>query len=297
MGYGAGIGDSRLGPIGVALMALLTVVVTFAVWIARHPPRSGQLESIDEIPLFGSLLRFLAVHLDYIISPVKSRVGLRGIALLGLAAGLVVIGATAMGFTKLLDDVLNGEGIATFDGAVAAWLASNREVWLTTLLLIATRMGELDVQAVWLTLVCVVAALRGRSWLPVLVGAVGGGGIGLVIVIAKHLVGRPRPDLPFALIPTPGFSFPSGHATGAAGVGLLAAWVLCRWVLHRWPLQVAVWGATAVAIVLIGFSRPYLGVHFLTDVLAGWLLGAGWTVTVILAASWWSIGRAAQRTR
>jgi undecaprenyl-diphosphatase len=49
-----------------------------------------------------------------------------------------------------------------------------------------------------------------------------------------------------------------------------------------------VWAVTVVVIALIGFSRPYLGVHFVTDVLAGWLLGAGWATAVILAASWWS---------
>lgn len=106
---------------------------------------------------------------------------------------------------------------------------------------------------------CVLAAVRARSWLPVLVGVAGGGGVGLVIVIAKHLVGRPRPGLPYALIPAPGFSFPSGHATGAAAVGILGAWMLCRWVIRRWAIQVAVWAATVTAIVLISSPGPIWG--------------------------------------
>ena len=69
---------------------------------------------------------------------------------------------------------------------------------------------------------------------------------------------------------------------------MLSAWMLCRWVVHRWAVQVGVWAVTVVVIGLIGFSRPYLGVHFVTDVLAGWLLGAGWATAVIVAASWWS---------
>lgn len=104
-----------------------------------------------------------------------------------------MVGAAAVGFTDLLDDVLDGEGFAGTDEPVAAWLAAHREVWLTRVLLVVTRMGEVDAQTVWLTLVCVLAAVRARSWLPVLVGVAGGGGVGLVIVIAKHLVGRPRP--------------------------------------------------------------------------------------------------------
>jgi membrane-associated phospholipid phosphatase len=151
-----------------------------------------------------------------------------------------------------------------------------------------TRLGNTDAQTIWLVLVCVVAAASARSWAPVVVGVVGGGGIGVVIVIAKRLVGRQRPALPYAVMHVDGFSFPSGHATGAAAVGLLGAWMLSRWVIRPWPTRVAVWAATVAMIGLIGFSRCYLGVHFVTDVLAGWLLGAGWAGSVILLASWWS---------
>jgi undecaprenyl-diphosphatase len=64
--------------------------------------------------------------------------------------------------------------------------------------------------------------------------------------------------------------------------------MLCRWVVRRWAGQVAVWALTITAIIVIGFSRLYLGVHFVTDVLAGWLLGTAWTATIIIVTSWWS---------
>lgn len=67
------------------------------------------------------------------------------------------------------------------------------------------------------------AAVVARPWLPVAVRVASGAGIGLVIA---HLVGRPRPAPPFAVLPIDGFSFPSGHATGAAAVGLVGAWML-----------------------------------------------------------------------
>jgi undecaprenyl-diphosphatase len=288
MGHGDGSGVGRIGPVGVGVVGLLLVVAAVAVWLAAHRPDGHRLVSIGELPLIGPLLRFVTVRLDALAAPVQARLGLHGAAVVGLLAGLVAVGAAAVGFTDLLDDVLDGEGIAVFDEPAAAWLAGHREAWLTTVLMALTRLGEVDAQAVWLVGVCAVAALRARSWLPVMVGVAGGGGIGLVIVVAKHLVGRARPGLPFALVPTPGFSFPSGHATGAAAIGMLSAWMLCRWVVHRWVVQVGVWAVTVVVIGLIGFSRPYLGVHFVTDVLAGWLLGAGWATAVIVAASWWS---------
>lgn len=288
MGHGDGGGVGRIGPVGIGVIGLLLVVAAVAVWLAAQRPQGGRLERLAAVPLIGPVLRFGAVRVDALISPVAARLGMRGAAVVGLLAGLLTVGAAAVGFTELLDDVLDGEGIAAFDEPAAAWLAGHREGWLTTVLLGLTRLGEVDAQTVWLALVCVVAALRARSWLPVMVGVAGGGGIGLVIVVAKHLVGRPRPGQPFALVPAPGFSFPSGHATGAAAIGMLSAWMLCRWVVRRWAPQVWVWAVTVVVIALIGFSRPYLGVHFMTDVLAGWLLGAGWATAVILAASWWS---------
>ena len=72
--------------------------------------------------------------------------------------------------------------------------------------------------------------------------------------------------------------------------------MVCRWVTHCWALQVAVWAVTLAAIGLIGFSRAYLGVHFLTDVLAGWMLGVAWAVAVIVIPSWWTGNRDYSRT-
>ncbi len=228
--------------------------------------------------------------------PVRTQLSIGGVALVGLLAGLAVVGLMGIGFTALLDDVLEGEGVARFDQPAAAWLAAHREVWLTRGLLTVTRMGNTDAQTLWVLLVCVLAAVIARSWLPVAVGAASGAGIGLVIVAAKHLVGRQRPALPFAVMPVDGFSFPSGHATGAAAVGVVGAWMLCRWVVHRRAARVAVWVVTLTSVSVIGFSRIYLGVHFVTDVLAGWMLGAAWAASVIVIASWWSGTRRPERT-
>lgn len=216
----------------------------------------------------------------------RGRLGVDGVTLVALLAGLAMVLVLAVGFTDLLDDVLDGEGVAAFDGPVNQWLAGHRESRLTEVLLAVTRMGNADVQTAVLAAVCIISAVAARSWFPVVIGAAGGAGIALVIVIAKELIGRPRPPQPFAVITAGGYSFPSGHATGAAAIGVLCAWMLCRWVVHRRSLQVAVWALTVAMIGVIGFSRPYLGVHFPTDVLAGWTLGAGWALTVIVLASW-----------
>jgi membrane-associated phospholipid phosphatase len=97
--------------------------------------------------------------------------------------------------------------------------------------------------------------------------------------LVKAAVARPRPTLPTPVYTAPGLSFPSGHAQSAVVGWTLLAWLLmrrlpCRW---RWlPLLTA-----AVAILAIGFSRVALGVHYPSDVLAGFALGGAWVASAL----------------
>lgn len=105
-------------------------------------------------------------------------------------------------------------------------------------------------------------------------------GSGLLNSGAKWLFARPRPELWQSLTEHDSWSFPSGHAMGSSTLMLvlvLLAWS-GRW---RWPvLSVAVPFAA-----LVGFSRLYLGVHWPSDIVAGWLLAAAW-VFAVFACIW-----------
>lgn len=216
----------------------------------------------------------------------------KGKALLKTLSGLGVVALLAIAFTELLDDVLEGDGLVAIDHPAASWLAEYRADWLTDFLLVVTRWGNPTPLTLVMTVVCTYTAYRAKSWLPIWIGALAGGGLALVITIAKHLVGRPRPPQPLAVIPANGLSFPSGHATGAAAVGVLCAWMLCRWVVRQPEFKGWVWTLAVTLIFLVGFSRPYLGVHFVTDVVAGWVLGVAWARAVIVLASRWLDPRA-----
>ena len=97
--------------------------------------------------------------------------------------------------------------------------------------------------------------------------------------LVKRVVARPRPDLWPRLVATGSFSFPSGHALASATLYPLLAWDLTR---TRPPtVRVAALAAAIGLSLFIGFGRLYLGVHWPTDVAAGWAIGAVQAVLAI----------------
>jgi undecaprenyl-diphosphatase len=142
-----------------------------------------------------------------------------------------------------------------------------------------TWAGDFLFGSLALLVVSAVVAGRRRSWAPLWLGATGVALLLLTVGTGKQVIARSR--IPFAVgsFGDGGTSYPSGHTTTAVVVGgclvLLAAPALDRRRL-RWA-----WAAMVAYSGLIGVSRLYLRMHWLTDVIAGWLLG---TVIVCLIA-------------
>jgi membrane-associated phospholipid phosphatase len=98
----------------------------------------------------------------------------------------------------------------------------------------------------------------------------------------KLAFARARPEPFFGVPVPPSYSFPSGHALGAfCFYGALAALLAVR--VRSLPLRVVIWTAAALVILAVGFSRVYLGVHYATDVVAGFGVGFVWVLTVASA--------------
>lgn len=137
----------------------------------------------------------------------------------------------------------------------------------------------------WQTIVCLVVAisiilliLRKKRIVFFLVGGTAAGE--LFYVLLKNIIQRARPDAGAALITQNGYSFPSGHAlVPLIFYGMLGYYFFRK--AEKLPLKIISIIAPAALIFLIGFSRVFLGVHWVSDVLAGWAFGAVFLVILI----------------
>jgi membrane-associated phospholipid phosphatase len=214
-------------------------------------------------------------------SPDQAVVGRRGWEGSSIAGVLVAafVASTAL-FAKLAEAVAAGEPIVHLDSAVAAWLHAHATGFATTALSGVTRLGGTEVLLGVTLLAAVALLLRRRLADAALIGAALAGGQVLNWAL-KAAFERPRPQFPDPLATAAGFSFPSGHAMVSLTVYGALAFVVAGHVESRraraWIL------VSALALVLaIGFSRVYLGVHYVSDVLAAYSAGLAWLAVCAL---------------
>ncbi|WP_231881556.1 phosphatase PAP2 family protein [Deinococcus puniceus] len=178
-------------------------------------------------------------------------------------------------FSELAEEVFEEGGFA-WDVSVLAWYRENRTPGLTALANALAGLGGVWVLPVVTALIAWLLARAGakaHGWFLVLALA----GAALLNGAAKLFFQRARPDVLEALVREPGFSFPSGHAMSNAAFGF--ALILVFWRSRAgWPVAVVA-GVWAIAV---GASRNYLGVHYPSDVLAGFLASAAWVAGLYL---------------
>lgn len=183
---------------------------------------------------------------------------------LSIQAGVTAVTATASA----------PAGFQGLDEAVLVWMNAQRHPMLDGFFTVVTWAGSLYVLLPFSMALLAVLLYR-HKWRAAGLLGLGFGGTVVITNGIKWLVGRPRPDLFSPLVPMPpDFAFPSGHTAQITAFACCLAMMACR--RRGAPFGSIVAGLAFLIAGLVGVSRLYLQVHFLSDVLAGALLALLW---------------------
>jgi membrane-associated phospholipid phosphatase len=230
------------------------------------------------LALFGVIVISLVASLAFRAPAARSaRLETPGFWLaLTVSAGVLA----AWAFGGLTWYVVSHEQSARLDTHVTAWVVAHRTGWLTSIMRVVTWLGS---AAVIIPLGLIIGGWfvrRRHEWRPLILLAVAVAGAVALYDIVKVLVGRPRPPPAIWIGHFPAAAFPSGHATQTVAFYSLLAITLGAGRSPR--VKLALWSAAVPVALVVGFSRIYLGAHWLTDVLGGYALGALWAAVVVI---------------
>jgi membrane-associated phospholipid phosphatase len=204
------------------------------------------------------------------------------LAITASVGGLVILGLTAAS-AGIYDAVAEKDGISGLDqpalNQVIAWrtpLANHLWTGFTDLggaLGMTLIAGAITLLMVW----------RWRSLTPLILMIIAVAGSLTFTTVGKAIVGRPRPPLSDAVPPYEhAFSFPSGHTLNSTVIAGMVAYLIARRLTSRLGIALCVVLAVGWAAAM-GFSRIFLGHHWLTDVIFAWILGLAWLAALITA--------------
>ena len=195
-----------------------------------------------------------------------------------LTLALAIAALSLWAFGALTQDAVGGDEMALVDPKLTSWIVAHRVGGLTAAMKVLTWLGSTAV------IVPLAVALGGwflvgrRDWRPLAMLAVAVGGVIATHNVVKLLVQRARPPASVLIGHFTGSAFPSGHASQAAAFYAMAAILVGAGLPVR--ARVVTWAVAATLCVVVGFSRLYLGEHWLTDVLGGYALGIAWVSLV-----------------
>jgi undecaprenyl-diphosphatase len=203
---------------------------------------------------------------------------------LSLTVGLIVAAGATWLFAALLDAVFDKATMVRWDVSMANRVHSLVTPAGTRIFGWITRVGSPN-SMTWMTIVaCLLLLGSGRVQLGIVWIAAYAGGAGLENIL-KRIVHRTRPEYAGHYLASGSYSFPSGHATlSFIGVAMLLYCLISTNRITRPRLRAAAIGAGAVWILLVGWSRVYLGAHFPSDVLGGYTIAAAWFSVCVIAA-------------
>ncbi|NML61682.1 phosphatase PAP2 family protein [Massilia sp. RP-1-19] len=213
---------------------------------------------------------------------------------LHFTVGIALMLCAAWVFGGIAEEVVDAEEITILDEWLARWFNARATPAFTQAMLYLTHAHNTAGMLVMTSVLGIYFYLRKAPyWLLALLVSVPGGM--LLNVVLKHIFQRARPSLDNPLLTLTTYSFPSGHTVAATLLyGLVAAYLVC--VASRWKARCLIVLGACVMVGLVGLSRMYLGVHYLSDVLAAIAEGCGWLAVCITGVSTLRRRRAARAT-
>lgn len=187
---------------------------------------------------------------------------------------LVLFASASIGFLSIADEVRDGDTLA-YDEAILKSINSFASPALDKFFVVATELGGFVAVPI-ITAVIAALLIRARRRYMAIVLLAGVSGAAALNLLVRLIFERARPDLWEQLIVEASFSFPSGHAMASSALAISVVAILWR---TKWRVLSIVVGS--LYMILIGFSRLYLGVHYPTDVIAGWLMSLSWILIVV----------------
>ncbi|MEK7538429.1 MAG: LssY C-terminal domain-containing protein [Patescibacteria group bacterium] len=186
-------------------------------------------------------------------------------------------------FLGIVQDVVVSDVVVVLDMRIANLLFAFRDDGLTQVFLWITLLGKWQVVLFFTFVASILLWIWNKRMyvIPFWVALLGSEAVNFFGKLAVH---RPRPEV--AAYVEKSFSFPSGHATIAVAFYGFLAYALWQHDATNWKRRANILFATILVILAIGFSRLYLGVHFLSDVWGGYLLGALWLIIAISVSKW-----------
>jgi undecaprenyl-diphosphatase len=197
-----------------------------------------------------------------------------------VAVGFVLVLIAALVVGLVFDSIDTQRGFARFDDSVARWGSENASSTEANVLAHVTDLGGTLYLVVIMATVGAIDWARRRDPRALLFLVVVGIGVSAINNALKWMIMRERPP-ELQLVDAAGSSFPSGHSAAAAACWLAIALVACGWLPGRF--RPFLFGGALVIAVVVAASRALLGVHWVTDVVAGLVVGWTWFLVTAIA--------------
>ncbi|MFD1123354.1 phosphatase PAP2 family protein [Methylophilus flavus] len=191
-----------------------------------------------------------------------------------LIISIIVLLSAGTLFALIAENVVSAGALTITDVNLAQWLHERSTPLLTHFLLVVTHLHDPLVLSSFAALIAIYFMWKQR-WYAMWAVVLGVEGGMLLNLLAKQVFHRARPSFDHPLVTLTTYSFPSGHVVASTVFyGVLAALLISQ--AHSWRRTFCILLIAFCLVVLVAFSRMYLGAHYLSDVLAAFLEGIAW---------------------